>query len=121
MLKLKAELSQGKPDALAKVFHRIQLVCAIIYADPEQVHVIGHEAKNGTSDRITKRCVSQQLPELVVERRNQPAGPTILNRQCPMHVTLTSIVFTFQSWKLIVATVELAHDGISLVATFART
>ena len=52
---------------------------------------------------------------------NQPAGPTILNRQCPMHVTLTSIVFTFQSWKLIVATGELAHDGISLVAAFART
>lgn len=42
----------------AKPFHRNALVGRLGETTPKHVNVVGHQAKNGTSDPITKRDMS---------------------------------------------------------------
>jgi hypothetical protein len=72
LLKPRPKPFQNGIELGAEELDRISLITSVQDANSQQVHVVRHATVEGAAQPIAKHGVGQDLPELVVEDRNQP-------------------------------------------------
>jgi len=92
----------------AKEHHPIELVTLAPHPHPDEMDVIWHQTVAGTEQTLPRRCVQQQLAELLVEQFVQPPLSPVLQRLRPMHDRVALVVVPSQSGQMTLVTVTHA-------------
>ena len=82
LLEASTELLEDRIQLLAKEARRQALVTFRKNSYPQEMHVIGHEAVNRTTERVAKGGVREDFAELVAEDGNQPVrrSPIVMDQ-----------------------------------------